>query len=449
MNSNKSVSSSLTIATLVAVSIGNFLVAFDASAINVASAQIINDLGGSHAELQWVLDGYTIPLCAFLFLSGTLGDRWGPYRVYKIATALFLISSIGCALASSLSWLIIWRVAQGASASFMLPMTLSIIADAEHNLDKRARAVGLWGVVGGCAIALGPLIGGYLSYTWSWRTVFWLNLPICAIALLGLLKSPYQSKKSENNIPWLTQVLFLSSLFGFAWLMISVAHNQITGFMLIISALGVGIIFLMLFIANKRSKNPLIPLELWQHSRFIKLVIAGAIYQFCSYGALLVFTLWAALSSEVNILEAGLLVMPCSIAWLAGNVSAWLSKSEWRNIVIRGGILSGIAGAICVVLSGSVPGLLMTLGMILAGYASGLLASSLSAQAMVFAPKGSSGSASGMFNTSRQLGMVIAIATIAGFSVHPTIVPQFSLVLVGYVSIFLLVRGHSVQHLHS
>lgn len=186
---SKKSSNSLTVIILIAVSIGNFLVAFDASAINVASTQIIAELNGSHAALQWVLDGYTIPLCAFLFLSGALGDKWGPYRVYKLSTTLFLLSSIGCALASTISGLILWRFLQGAAASFMLPMTLSIIADAEPDLSKRARAVGVWGVVGGCAIALGPLLGGYLSHTWSWRAVFWINLPICIFALMGIINS--------------------------------------------------------------------------------------------------------------------------------------------------------------------------------------------------------------------------------------------------------------------
>lgn len=431
---------SLPLATLIAVSIGNFLVAFDASAINVASAKIISDLGGTHATLQWVLDGYTIPLCAFLFLSGALGDKWGPYRVYKISTTVFLASSIGCALASSLESLIVWRVVQGASASFMLPMTLSIIADSEPDLGKRARAVGVWGVIGGCAIALGPLLGGYLTYTWSWRMVFWINLPVCVIALLIIRGFSVPAASGGRKIPWVTQVLFLLSLFVFAWVMISAAHAQITGQLLLMSVVCVVVLLLTLLISNKRSKHPLFPTELWNHTRFIMLVIAGAIYQFCSYGALLVFTLWATLAQEVDILSAGILVMPCSVAWLAGNLSAWIINPSWRKTVIHAGIFSGVVGAICVILSNGQHGLLMNFGMVFAGYASGLLASSLSAQAMVFAPEKSSGSASGMFNTSRQLGMVIAIATIAGFSVKPSITPQFCIILAGYITIFWLVK---------
>lgn len=436
----KPVSNGLNLAVLIAVSIGNFLVAFDASAVNVASSQIISELGGSQASLQWVLDGYTIPLCAFLFLAGVLGDRWGLYRVYKISTSLFLLSSMGCALANSLNSLIIWRILQGASASFMLPMTLSIIADTEPNLSKRARAVGLWGVVGGVAIALGPLFGGFLTHTWSWRTVFWINLPICAIALLMIAKLSDRGIKSERNIPWLTQSLFLVSLFSFAGVMIASAHSQLTGVALIFCSLGVAFLFLLLFLVNKKSKTPLIPVELWKHNRFMKLVIAGAIYQFCSYGALLVLTLWATLAQDVDILGAGLMVIPCSVAWLAGNLSVWFSKPEWRNVIICIGIFSGMIGATGVILSQGSNNILMVYGMIFAGYASGLLASSLSAQAMVYAPEGASGSASGMFNTSRQLGMIIAIATIAGIPVEPTLTFQFLLILTGYFIILLLVR---------
>lgn len=223
--------------------------------------------------------------------------------------------------------------------------------------------------------------------------------------------------------------------------MISASHSQVDESILAPVVFGVVILFIMLFVSNSKSKHPLIPVELWGHSRFIRLVMAGAIYQFCSYGALLVLTLWASLSRNVDILQAGMIVMPCSLAWLAGNVSVWLSKNEWRKRIIRLGISIGAIGSICVVVSQSNTNFLMILGMVFAGYSSGLLASSLSAQAMIFAPPGSSGAASGMFNTSRQLGMVIAIATIAGFPVEPSISPQFLLILLGYVTIFFLTRG--------
>lgn len=429
----------LAVPLLIAVSIGNFLVAFDASAINVAVPQIIDELGGSTTDLQWILDGYTIPLCAFLFLSGVLGDRFGAFRVYRWALLAFLTSSIGCALAWSTPVLIGMRLMQGAAASFMLPMTLAIIAAAEPDRNRRARAVGVWGVVGGCAIALGPLLGGILSETLTWRSIFWLNLPVCAVALLVIRKKHSVPGDASRRISILSQALFLGFLFSMAWALISMAHGQeSTGALVLrwalVGALGAGLI-----VADRRAPTPMIPEQLWQDRSFLRLTSAGAIYQFCSYGSLLVFTLWASTFQTDSALGAGILVLPCSIAWLCGNLTVWASRPAWRVRIIAIGTLTGGAGAVAAVISGGQPSPILVAGMVLVGFASGLLASTLSAQAMHVAPGEVSGAASGMFNTSRQFGMVVAIATVGGIGFESGLLPQFGIVTIGFVLIFLLV----------
>ena len=427
----------LSVPALLAVAVGNFLVAFDASAVNVIVTPIIEDLGGSHTALQWVLDGYTIPLCAFVFLAGALGDRFGSFRVYKIATTVFLLASVACALAPDLGWLISARLVQGAAASFMLPMTLSIIAEAEPDAARRARAVGVWGVVGGVAIAAGPILGGVLGSAWSWRMVFWVNLPICAVALLVLARQRSPENPDARTVPLLSQALLLVFLFAATWALISTAHGgsapMVSGAAWAIMAVSA----IALVIADRRARTPMVPTVLWRDCAFVRLVGSGAIYQFCSYGGLLVFTLWASSVRPGSALEAGSLVLPCSAAWLCGNLTVWLVRPEWRRKAIVAGTTLGLCGAVSVVSSGSA-GAMLVMGMIAAGLASGLLASSLSAEAMSKAPERAAGSASGLFNTSRQFGMVVAIATIGGMTVQSGMATQFVIVGIGYLLIAAL-----------
>lgn len=425
---------SLSVPALIAVAVGNFLVGFDASAVNVVVTPMVQDFGGSHAALQWVLDGYTIPLCAFLFLSGALGDRFGSFRVYKLATALFLASSIACAVAPGLGWLIAARLVQGAAASFMLPMTLSIIAESESDATRRARAIGLWGVVGGVSIAAGPVLGGLMGLVWSWRAVFWLNLPICAAALLMLARHRSPANPQARRIPMLSQGLLLVFLFAVAWAMISTAHGGSASLVLGVAwglavAAAVGLV-----LADRKAQTPMVPEVLWRDRAFMRLVSSGAVYQFCSYGGLLVLTLWASEAWDGSAMQAGVRVLPCSVAWLCGNITVWLTRPQWRRGVIAFGTAVGAAGAFCTVLAGT-HGWPLVVGMMAAGLASGLLASSLSVEAMSKAPEKAAGSASGLFNTSRQFGMVVAIATIGGMSVDPTIAIQFMVIGVGYLLI--------------
>ena len=150
------------------------------------------------------------------------------------------------------------------------------------------------------------------------------------------------------------------------------------------------------------------------------------------------FTLWASIARDGSALDASVLVLPCSVAWLCGNLTVWLARPQCRRTVITLGAVLGVGGAVCTLLSND-SGWLLTAGMVLAGLASGLLASSLSAEAMSKAPDKAAGSASGLFNTSRQFGMVVAIATIGGMAVEPSIAAQFAVVGVGYLIIAFLV----------
>ena len=159
------------------------LVGMDVTIVNVALPAIQHDLRASIQGLQWILDAYTLVVASLLMLAGSLSDRFGRRRVFQIGLLLFIAGSVLCSLAQSIPQLVAFRAMQGLGASMLNPVALSIIANASPDPKARARAVGIWGGVAGVSMALGPLLGGALTQSVGWRSIFWINLPIGLIAV--------------------------------------------------------------------------------------------------------------------------------------------------------------------------------------------------------------------------------------------------------------------------
>ncbi|HEX2807482.1 MAG TPA: MFS transporter [Kineosporiaceae bacterium] len=162
-----------------------FVVALDATVVNVALPSIRHELHASVAGLQWVIDAYTVVLASLLTLSGSTADRVGRRRTFQFGLALFTAASLLCSMAGSLSWLIAFRALQAIGGSMLNPVAMSIITNTFTEPRARARAVGVWGGVVGISMGLGPILGGVLVETIGWRSIFWINVPVglAAIAL--------------------------------------------------------------------------------------------------------------------------------------------------------------------------------------------------------------------------------------------------------------------------
>ena len=161
-----------------------FISSMDVTIVNVALPSIRTDFGVAVSQLQWTVDAYTLSLAGFLLLSGSLADRFGRKRVFLIGLTVFGIGSLLCSIAPSIGFLIAARALQGIGGSMLNPVALSIISNTFTVARERARAIGVWGAVVGISVAVGPVLGGLLTETVGWRSVFWVNLPVVAIALV-------------------------------------------------------------------------------------------------------------------------------------------------------------------------------------------------------------------------------------------------------------------------
>ncbi len=168
---------------LVSCCLSLLIVSMDATIVNVAIPSIRADLGASASQMQWVIDIYTLVLASLLLLSGATADRFGRRRTFQIGLTVFALGSLMCSVAPNIETLIAARLLQAIGGSMMNPVAMSIITQVFTGRVERARAIGIWGGVVGISMALGPIVGGALIEFVDWRAVFWINLPICALAI--------------------------------------------------------------------------------------------------------------------------------------------------------------------------------------------------------------------------------------------------------------------------
>ena len=179
--------------TLGAMCFALFMVMLDNTVTNVALPSIQREFDASLSSLEWTINAYTLTFAVLLVTGGRLGDIFGRRRVFLLGVGVFAASSAAIGLAPTEGWLVAARAVQGAGAAFMMPGTLSIISNA-FPPEERGKAIGTWAGVSAIALALGPVIGGWLTEDVSWRAIFFLNLPVAAVAIAVTLFAARESR---------------------------------------------------------------------------------------------------------------------------------------------------------------------------------------------------------------------------------------------------------------
>lgn len=299
---------------IAAMVLGSGIVFLDGTVVNVALPAIGNDLGTSLAGMQWTVNAYMVTLSSLLLLGGSLGDQLGRRRVFVIGLIWFTAASMLCGLAPTTGFLVAARALQGVGGALLVPGSLSILGAAFHPED-RARAIGAWSGMAGVTSSLGPFLGGWLIDAFSWRLIFFINVPLAAVAItIAVRHVPETRSPVRMPIDFLGAALITVSLGTISF----AAIEQDSAFQPY--AVAIGVVALIAFlIVEHRSSHPMLPLGVFRSRQF-----SGAnLTTFAVYAALsaafFLVTLRLQISLGYSALEAGVSFFPFTLLML------WLS----------------------------------------------------------------------------------------------------------------------------
>ncbi|MCJ1674469.1 MULTISPECIES: MFS transporter [unclassified Rathayibacter] len=396
--------------TLFLASLGFFLITLDILIVNVALTRISDDLGGGTTGQQWIIDGYTLLFASLLLFAGNLADRIGAKRALGTGIALFLLSSIACALAPTVGALIAARFVQGAAAAAMLPSSMALIREAFPDARERARALGVWAVGGAVAGAVGPLLGGLLT-TIDWRLVFLINIPVCAVMLV-LLRWVAPSPTTSPPFDLAGQAL---SLAGLGALMYGLIEGGAIGFddPLVLGCLALAVLALSGFlVVQQRARHPMMPPDLFRSRNMRLALLVGFAFMVGNFGSVFVVSLYLQQHLGLTPLLAGLAFLPSAAFAVVGNiVSGRLANRFGPRLPIVGGLATMAVGLLGLLAAAPLGAPLLVSGLLVLTGAGGSVAMP-PATAVVLAsvPPHRASTASAVFNTFRQIGGAVAIA---------------------------------------
>src|ERR687895_455404 len=200
--------------TLIAVSVATFMLLLDITVVNVALPSIRNDLGASFTDLQWVFDAYALTLAALVLTARSLADRLGRRRLFAVGLVIFSIASLLCALAPDPLFLNLSRALQGVGGAVMFAVSLALVAQEFAAGRDRGMAMGLYGATIGVAVAVGPLVGGALTDSLGWESVFYINVPIgLAAIVVTYLRLRESRDPNATRVDWPGVATFSTALF--------------------------------------------------------------------------------------------------------------------------------------------------------------------------------------------------------------------------------------------
>jgi DHA2 family methylenomycin A resistance protein-like MFS transporter len=389
---------------LVSLCLGFFMIPLDATVVTTALPAIGRDLGASASGLQWVLDGYTLVFACLLLSAGSLGDRLGARRVFLCGLGLFTLASTVCGLATTLGLLNAARVVQGLAAALVLPTSLALINASYPDRAARARAIGVWGGMGGIAAGLGPVLGGVLTGWIGWPVIFFLNVPVGVAAIVSTLRhvvAPSPRERVGLDLPG--QVLSILAVGGLAFGLI---EGVVWAY--VVAALG-GVGFVLV---EHRRRHPMLPLSLFRSKEFTGSVLVGAAINTGFYGELFLLSLYFQHIRLLTPALAGLALLPQpGIASVASAFGGRHTARFGPRPVMLVGLIVGALGLAAMVLCGNAtPYWLLVIPLLAIGFGTAYTMPAATAATIEAAPSDKAGTASGTLNSSRQVGSTLGVA---------------------------------------
>ena len=385
----------------------------DATIVNVALPAIQKDLHARLAGLQWILDAYTLVVASFLMLAGSMSDRFGRRRVFQIGLAVFTLASLLCSQARTIEQLIAHRALQGVGASMLNPVALSIIANAFPEPKARGRAVGIWGAVTGVSLGIGPLIGGALTETMGWRSIFWINVPVgIAAALLAALFVPESKAERARRFDPVGQTLVLTGLTTLTWGVIQGPHAGWSSGLILGLFVTAALALLAFVLYEPRRKDPLLDLRFFGSVPFSSAMVLALTSFSCFGGFLFLNSLYLQQVRGFSAFHTGLFTLPLAVAMMA--CAPWSGRLVGSHgpqpSLLAAGVGFLISTLILTGLNQQTSAAWLLAAYALFGVGLGMANPAISDSAVAGMPLSQAGVAAAIATTSRQVGVALGVA---------------------------------------
>lgn len=406
---------------LALTSVAFFMVSLDALVVLTALPAIHRDLGASLSTLEWTVNAYTLAYAAGIITAAALGDRLGRRRVFTVGLVIFSLASAACALAPNISLLIAFRVLQGLGAAIIIPLSLTILT-AAFPPERRGVIVGLWGGIGGLAVAAGPLVGGAITQGLDWHWIFWVNVPIGLIAaLLARVRLP-ESFGPATRIDLPAVGLVSGGASSLVWGLVHASDQGWANAQTLV-ALALGVILLGAFLAwEQRAPEPMLPLRLFRSRTFTAANLSGFLLTAAQFGAAFLTVQFFQLGLGFSPIATGVRLLPWTatpilIAPAAGILSDRIGR---RPVMVVGMLLQGIGlGWFGLVATSGVGYASLVAPLVVGGVGVSMALATTSTAVLSAVAPADLGKASGANGTLQRFGSVfgVALAT-AVFTAH-------------------------------
>lgn len=397
---------------LVVAAAATAILLLDVTVVYVALPSVAGDLDASFTDLQWVVDAYALAVAAALLAFGSLADRAGRLRVFLLGLAVFAVASGACAIAWSPLALVLARAAQGVGAAAMFSTSLALIA-AAYEGRARAVALGAWGAISGASLAVGPVVGGLVIDGAGWRWVFAMNLPLAALIWLAARRGVAESRDEAAPRPDVAGTLLWTA--ALALLVTGLLRGGEDGWSSapIVAMLAGAATLLAAFAAVElRREAPLLDLRLFRGAAFSGTVAVAFLQSVAIYPVLLFLAIHFQVAVGYDALEAGLRVLPITLALFAvAPLGGRLTGRLPLRVLLAAG-LAGVAAGLLLVRAAdpAEAWTAMLPGFLVLGAGTGILSPALASAMIEALPPARAGLASGVGNTFRQTGIAAGVA---------------------------------------
>ncbi len=390
------------------------VIALDNTVLNLALPSISTDLGSSASGLQWIVDAYVLVFAAFLLTMGAIGDRLGRKGMLQVGLAIFGCFSLGAALSSSTGMLIAMRAMMGFGGAIIMPATLSILTATFRDPKERAQAIAMWAAVFALGLGIGPIVGGWLLEHFSWSSVFYINVPIVVVGLIGGY-FVIQNSRDENarKVDILGSILSIAGLFALVYGIIQAGADGWAADNVLYAFAAAGVLLVAFILWEFKSPSPMLPMAFFKNMSFTGANLALTLVSFALMGSMFFVSQYFQSVQGYSPLQAGIRLLPMALtSFVAAGMSAKLAQRIGTKLAVGIGIFVAAIGLFYLfwVAEPDTSYAVIVIGMCIMALGIGTTMSPATNSIMGSIPVRQAGIGSAMNDTTRMVGGALGVA---------------------------------------